>query len=106
MDTTIQTRNIGLKNTYKKLEVTIARQVLSYNQSSEIDYYTLCEWNYFVQKSMEMITCNNKDLFTDCEVYTGKYCLRFFVQTEQRRSEVCAIKTEGNTFRYRPSKRG
>ena len=28
------------------------------------------------------------------------------LQTERRRSEVCAIKTEGNTFPYRPSKRG
>ena len=31
--------------------------------------------------------------------------LRFFVQTKRRRSEVSAIKTEGNTFPYRPSKR-
>ena len=49
---------------------------------------------------------NNKDLLTECEVCTGKYCLRFFVQAERRRSEVCAIKTEGNTFPYRTSKRG
>jgi hypothetical protein len=41
-----------------------------------------------------------KDLLTDCEVCTGKYCLRFFEQTERRKSEVCAIKTEGNTFPY------
>ena len=45
---------------------------------------------------------NIKDLLTEREVCMGKYCLRFFVQTEGRRSEVCAIKTEGNTFPYRP----
>ena len=26
-------------------------------------------------------TINNKDLLTECEVCTGKYCLRFFVHT-------------------------
>ena len=29
-----------------------------------------------------------------------------FVQTERRRSEVCAKKPKANTSRYRPSKRG
>ena len=38
----------------------------------------------------------SKDLLTEREVCTGKYCLRFFVQS--------AIKTESNTLPYRPSK--
>ena len=54
----------------------------------------------------ENLTGNIKDLLTEYEDCTGKYCLRFFVQTKRRRSEVCAIKTKGNTFPYRPSKRG
>ena len=46
----------------------------------------------------------HKDFLTECEVCTGKYYPRFFVQTEQRRSEVCVIKTEGNSLQCRPSK--
>ncbi len=48
----------------------------------------------------------NKDLLTDCEVCTGKYCLRFSYRPSDEGAKVCAIKTEGNTFPYRPSKRG
>ena len=56
-----------------------------------------------MKKSVQEFFIYIKDLLTECEVCTGKYCLRFIVQTERRRSEVCAIKTEGNTFPYRPT---
>ena len=45
-----------------------------------------------------------KDLLTECEVCTGKYCLRFSYRPSDEGAR--AIKTEGNTFPYRPSKRG
>ena len=35
---------------------------------------------------------NTKDLLTECEVCIGKYLSEVFVQTERRRSEVCAKK--------------
>ena len=66
--------------------------------------------NTFIRANQNGAVCNNikykskivhigniKDLLTECEVCTGKYCLRF---------SYSAIKTEGNTFPYRPSKRG
>ena len=37
-------------------------------------------------------------LLTECEVCTGKYLPEVFVQTERRRSEVCAEKAEGKYF--------
>ena len=62
--------------------------------------------SYRIVAKERFLGSNNKDLLTECEVCTGKYCLSFFVQTERRRSEVCAIKTEGNSLQCRPSKRG
>ena len=50
-------------------------------------------------------TDDNKGLLTECEVCAGKYLPEIFVQTERRRSDVCAKKTEG-TIPYRSSKRG
>jgi hypothetical protein len=47
---------------------------------------------------------NNKGLLTESEVCTEKYLPEVFVQTERRRSEVCADKPKANTFPYRPSK--
>jgi hypothetical protein len=46
----------------------------------------------------------NIGLLTESEVCTGKYLPEVFVQTERRRSEVCADKPKANTFPYRPSK--
>ena len=34
-------------------------------------------------------------LLTECEVCTGKYLPEVFVQTERRRSEICAEKNRG-----------
>ena len=43
-------------------------------------------------------------LLTEIEVCMGKYLPEVFVQTERRRSEVCADKPKANTFPYKPSK--
>ena len=37
-------------------------------------------------------------ILTECEVCTEKYLPGVFVQTERRRSNVCAEKTEGKYF--------
>jgi hypothetical protein len=47
---------------------------------------------------------NIKGLLTESEVCTGKYLPEIFVQTERRKSEVCADKPKANIFPYRPSK--
>ena len=41
---------------------------------------------------------STKGLLTECEVCRGKYLPEVFVQTERRRSEVCAKKNEGKYF--------
>ena len=37
-------------------------------------------------------------LLTECEVCAEKYLLEVFIQTDRRRSEVCAEKIEGKYF--------
>jgi hypothetical protein len=55
-------------------------------------------------RNIERFICDIKGLLTESDVCTGKYLREVFVQTERRRSEVCADKPKANTFPYRPSK--
>ena len=59
---------------------------------------------YSTLKNLSVDNECNKGLLTECEVCTGKYLPEVFVQTERRRSEICAKKQKVNTFPYRPSK--
>jgi hypothetical protein len=62
--------------------------------------------NIYVQiyQNSIVVLHNIKGLLTESEVCMGKYLPEVFLQTERRRSEVCADKPKANTFPYRPSK--